>query len=553
MKPQSATEKTQFSGKSTHFDYMQNYLNLTENEINVILEIAPLLRPHLNEIIDRFYDAIVSSGMAHQFFPDAETVNRLKTAQYHYFCEILEAKFDDVYISKRRSIGQTHERIGLQPRWYIGAYSLYCEIIFPILRAELKDDAKRIEAAELALMKVFHLDMQLAMETYIERYSRELVDARLKLEQKLWMEDRLLTSIMSEASDAIVGLDEHGRISTWSQGAQRMFGFRTLEIVDKSLRDLICDPKQFDQIRKEAAAHGACTLYATEWNTKSGKPITADASLTQLRNERGNVIGATLILRDTTEIRQLANKLKNMEQIHAMTKITAGVAHEIRTPLGVMALTADMIGDRVQQCLDAENTVTREPIQAELFDMLSDLQKEVDRMNEIVNHYLVLSRIQKPKRALTPLNRFLQDIYEEIQTRIRRDNIHYQFVPAVNAIDVEIDTDHFRRLLLNLFENSAYALSDGGTITIKAEQVDNQAVIEVQDTGKGISKEMIDKVFNAFETGRPGGTGLGLYLAREIAVAHGGEIQVKSELGRGTSIIIQLPIPNHENIQSAHE
>ena len=308
-----------------------------------------------------------------------------------------------------------------------------------------------------------------------------------------------------------------------------------------------------DQLRKKTAANGSSTIYATEWKTKNGDPITADANLTQLRNERGAMIGSTLILRDTTEIRRLANKLKNMEQIHAMTKITAGVAHEIRTPLGVMALTADMIGDRVQQCLDAENTVTREPIQAELFDMLSDLQKEVDRMNEIVNHYLVLSRIQKPKRILTPLNRFLKEIYEEIQTRIRRDNIQFQLDLSDGAIDVEIDADHIRRLLLNLFENSAYALSEGGTITLKSEQVDDKAVIEVQDTGKGISKEMIDKVFNAFETGRPGGTGLGLYLAREIAQAHEGDIQVKSEQGQGTSIFIQLPISIQDNTQSAHE
>ncbi|MBZ0255724.1 HAMP domain-containing histidine kinase, partial [bacterium] len=241
------------------------------------------------------------------------------------------------------------------------------------------------------------------------------------------------------------------------------------------------------------------------------------------------------------------------EQIHAMTKITAGVAHEIRTPLGVMALTADMISDRVQKCLDAETPEQREPAQEELFDMLSDLQKEVDRMNEIVNHYLVLSRIQKPKRILTPLNRFLQEMMNELMKRIRRDNIEFIFEPAEQAIDIEIDTDHFRRLLINLFENSAYALSDGGKIFLRANQIDGKAVIVVQDTGKGISQDRINKVFNAFETGRPGGTGLGLYLAREIVEAHEGEISVESEIDRGTSITIKLPIPSQDENTNSHD
>ncbi len=553
MKAQSATEKTLFTGKSMHFDYMKTYLNITDAEVNLIHEIALVLRPRLTEIIDQFYDTIVSSGMFHQFFPDAETVNRLKTAQYHYFNEIFEAKFDELYMNKRRTVGQTHERIGLKPRWYIGAYSFYCEIIFPILRKEFKDDPVKTQAAELALMKVFHLDMQLAMETYIERYSQELVDARLKLEQKLWMEDRLLTSIMSEASDAIIGLDEHGRISTWSQGAQRLFGFRTVEIVDKSLRDLICDPKHYVQLRKEADIDGASTLYSIEWKKKDGGVIIADTNLAHLRNETGDIIGAILILRDTTEIRRLANKLKNMEQIHAMTKITAGVAHEIRTPLGVMALTADMIGDRVQQCLNAEDEAKRGPIQAELFDMLVDLQKEVDRMNEIVNHYLVLSRIQKPKRILTPLNRFLQDVFDEIQMRNQRENVKFLFQPSATSIELEIDADHIRRLLLNVVENSVYALVDGGSVTLRSNQVDGMAVIEVKDTGKGIAKEKLDTVFNAFETSRPGGTGLGLYLAREIAQAHNGAIEINSEIGRGASVIVQLPITNSDEQLYNHE
>lgn len=516
-------------------------MHLAGSEKETLRSLKPILQPRLPEIIDRFYSELVSSGVAHHFFPDQETVQRLKKAQIDYFEDVLEAKFDETYMERRRQVGRTHERIGLEPRWYIGAYCLYCDIIFPILREEL-DDAIKLEQAELALLKAFHLDMQLAMETYIERYSEQLVDARRTLEQKLWMEDRLLTFIMTEASDAIIGLDEHGRISTWSQGAQRLFGFKTLEIVDRSLREFIKDPKELDQLRADAAAEGSATIYATEWSNKDGHAITADANLTLLRNQRGETIGSTLILRDSTEIRRLASKLKNMEQIHAMTKITAGVAHEIRTPLGVMALTADMIANRVQQCLDERDPAAQEPVKVEVFEMLGDLQKEVDRLNEIVNHYLVLSRINRPKRSGTPLNRFLGEIMQEIRQRARREGIDFILKPQDEEIHVAIDVEQFRRLLFNLVDNSIYALGDEGAITIESQRKDGCAFIHVIDNGRGMPPEMLSKVFTAFETDRPGGTGLGLYLVREIVEAHDGHVYIESTVGRGTKVTIELPI-----------
>ncbi|MBI1390204.1 MAG: PAS domain S-box protein [bacterium] len=553
MEPQSAHKNAPLTGRSFHFNYLQQFLRLTEKEKNVIRHIGTLLSPRLPEIVDKFYDHLISSGITHQFFPDQKTVERLKKAQIQYFLDIFEARFDDYYIEQRRQIGKTHERIGLEPRWYIGAYGLHCETLFPILREALNGDAAAIEEAQLALLKVFFLDMELAMETYIERYSRELVDARKRIEQKLWMEDRLLTFILTEASDAIVGLDEDGRISTWSQGAQRLFGFRTMEIVDKSLRDLIVDPRQLELLRKQASAEGSATVYETEWKTKDGGSIIADANLTMLRDQKGVQIGSTLILRDTTEIRKLAGKLKNMEQIHAMTRITAGVAHEIRTPLGVMALTADLITDRLQTCLDLDDPAEREPIKLELFEMLGDLQKEVDRMNEIVNHYLVLSRIQKPKKSVIEINRYFGEIVEELKERVSRTGVMLEISPCPEDVYVEVDTDQFRRLTLNLFENSQYALGDEGLIRLELDRDGSSAVIRVSDNGRGIPPDRLESVFTAFETNRPGGTGLGLYLVREIVEAHGGRVYIESVVGQGTSVIIQIPVHHHENEMSNHE
>ena len=518
------------------------FMGIDSEEEKILQEVAPHLVPQLPQIIDEFYNHLVAHEFTRSYFPSQAIVERLKTAQYGYLKDLLEHPFDEAYVKKRREIGKTHERIGLLPRWYIGAYAWYGEILFPRIQRAFPNDPDKVQHAQLAIMKVFYLDMQIAMETYIERYSHELISARRAMEQKLWMEDRILSFIMTEASDAFVGLDEHGRIVTWSQGASRIFGYPISEVIDKSLHDLVSDPQSLIQLRTEASAEGSATIYAMEWMTKNGDVITADTTMTMLMDESGVCVGSSLLLRNTTEIRRLADKVKNMEKLQAMTKITAGVAHEIRTPLGAITLMADLIGNRIEEVYESEDEGNRKEAYDEIKEMLADCQLEVDRLNEIVNHYLLLSRIKKPNKRPMNLNDYLREMAQELHKRNSEVQIETRPQEEEGPIYVEIDPDHFRRIFQNLFENAVYAMNQDGHIVIEAKPVNHTVRISFADNGSGISQEQLANVFNAFETNRPGGTGLGLYLVKEIVEAHQGEVSLKSEVGKGTTILIDLPI-----------
>jgi PAS domain S-box-containing protein len=531
----------------TNYSEPLRFLQLSQEEKDCIKRIAPILLPRLPEIIDQFYATLNSFGLPQSFLTSPAMVKRLKQAQSEYFRNLLEGIFDDSYIAKRRLIGKAHERIGLEPRWYIGGYAVFSQIIFPFLRQYFADEPVVLEQTQLALLKAFFLDIQIAMETYIEQFAAQLIDARRSLEQKLWMEDRLLSCILTKATDAIVGLDEHSRIVTWSQGAQRIFGYKTAEILDKSPADLIRHPLQFLQLVKEAAETGTATLYASEWQDKERIRITCDATLTFLRDRNGIHVGSTLLLRDITEIRELASKVKNMEQLHAMTRITAGVAHEIRTPLSIMALTADLMQDRVLEALDYTEQKHRNEAKQDIRDMISDLQTEVDRLNEIVSHYLVLSRIKKPTKVRTQLKSFLEELMGKISKPIRGKQIEYRMEIPDDLIFVNVDPDHFRRVLVNLFDNSHYAIQSEGEIHIRIETENNIVRIQVRDTGIGIPHENEQDLFSAFVTTKPGGTGLGLYLVREIIEAHSGSVFIESPDNHGTIVTIVLPLASEED------
>lgn len=541
----SPSPKTSLSNMSSYQQRLK-FLHVTEEEKAIIREVGPLLMPKIHDILDKFYSHLQSFELFDQYLSAPEVVDHLKEVLHEYFKHLFSAVFDESYIISRRMIGKTHERIGLEPRWYIGAYSIFSELIFAHLRDIYPNNFERQEKARVTLMKAFFLDIQIAVEAYIERYAGELVDASKSLEQKLWMEDRLLSFILTEAGDAIVGLDEHDRISTWSQGAQRIFGYKTSEILDKSLSDLLHQPDIIDELKRTAEEEGSATAYESEWRNKNGQTIHADVTLTILRDNKGIHVGSTLIVRDTTEIRRLANKVKNMEQLAAMTKITAGVAHEIRTPLGVMALTADLLSNSVAKIMDSNKLGNQVDLKKEINELIVELQREVDRLNEIVDHYLVLSRIKQPNKKQVHLKPYLESILSELSSRRSDKDIMFYLNVLDEEIIVNIDTDQFRRAFLNLFENSTFAIQKEGMITIVAKKRDRNVEIAFHDTGIGVPSHQVERLFSAFYTNKPGGTGLGLYLVREIVEAHKGKVTIDSEEGKGTTVTISIPYTEEE-------
>ncbi len=525
----------------TQFEKQLAYLNVTDDDRLILQELTPILLPKLPEIINSFYENLKLVPMTQSLVQLPENIDHLKTTHLKYLEQMLLGIFDKEYILQRKNFDESHIEINLPPKWYISAYSLFCEKLLPVMVEAYHDSPQKLQEAQIALLKVFLLDMQVAIDSYINHYSQELIETRTALENKLWLEDRLLSFILNEANDAIIGLDEQDRISTWSQGAQAIFGYKTLDTIEMSLYDLVLQKQTIDDIIDEAQKNGYAILKGAYWKNKAGQPVNADAILTYLCDRQGEHIGSTLLIKDMTEIQRMADKVKNMEQLAAMTKITAGVAHEIRTPMNVITLTADLLQNRVDKVLDQNVNPSTDEDRHEINELLSDLQTEVVRMNEIVDHYLVLSRIKRPSKKRMLLKPFLEDVAGEFAER-KIQKIDRIELMADDNIEIEIDMDHFRRVFRNLYDNSLYAIKESGQITIKTKINHDHVVIEFCDNGVGIPKDKLPGIFSAFVTHRPGGTGLGLYLVREIVEAHTGTVKVESEPGCGAIIRISLPL-----------
>jgi len=221
----------------------------------------------------------------------------------------------------------------------------------------------------------------------------------------------------------------------------------------------------------------------------------------------------------------IARKMVRAEQLASLGEVAAGLTHEIKNPIAGVIAALELLRSEVE---DGAATAP----------LLDQMLAELRRVTTTLDSLLRLARPQPPQRSNVDLRRVVREVASLFNARLRRQGV---------TLDVEIDDDVpmlaldsglMVQLFVNLLTNSMQATDRGGTIRL---QLRRGVELEVSDTGRGIPPEDLERIFVPFYTTKEEGTGLGLAICRQIVVQHGGSIEVKSEVGRGTAIVIRLP------------
>jgi two-component system nitrogen regulation sensor histidine kinase GlnL len=277
-----------------------------------------------------------------------------------------------------------------------------------------------------------------------------------------------------------------------------------------------------------------------ELERRAEPALEVDVSAAPLFDADGAQDGVILVLRDRTLQRRLEELASQREQLAAFGRIAAGIAHEVRNPLGGIRGAAEILGARAgdPKSRDAASLVVR----------------EVDRIAALVDELMVFSR--GDDLCLAPLNvhRVLDDVLElavldplGAQVEVRRD-----YDPSIP--ELEGDAPRLTQVFLNLVRNALQAMEGGGRLTIETRMpVDLRlgeasgaqlptVVVSIADTGPGIALELQEHLATPFFTTRTGGTGLGLAVARHWVASHGGALRIESQPGAGTRVRVALPL-----------
>ncbi|GHU32247.1 PAS domain-containing sensor histidine kinase [Spirochaetia bacterium] len=251
------------------------------------------------------------------------------------------------------------------------------------------------------------------------------------------------------------------------------------------------------------------------------------------------ISGSLIHVKDITEKRAREARLRRMESLASLTTLAAGVAHEIKNPLGSLSIHIQLI-----QKIIAAHTTLEETQQIDKY--LGIVNEEINRLNHIVVDFLFAVRPMDMDFHEGNINTVIHELAEFVRPELDSVNIMGKLDLGESLPDIDFDERYIKQALLNLVKNSIAAMPDGGTLTIATYRQDSEVILCVSDTGTGIPEENISKIFEPYFTTKATGSGLGLTLVYKIIREHNGEITIKSRINEGTSFIISLPIPQKD-------
>ena len=229
----------------------------------------------------------------------------------------------------------------------------------------------------------------------------------------------------------------------------------------------------------------------------------------------------------------LERRTRHAERLAELGTLTGGLAHEIKNPLSTVQLNLQLL---------AEDVTPDNPAYPRIVNRINVVQRETSRLRDILDDFLRYAGKLELDRHPTDLKELLQDLndffapqaqLQRVRLRLRND--------GEGPITAPVDPKLIKQAVLNLMLNALQAMPEGGELILGASRDDAQACIDVIDTGKGIAPDAVGKIFQAYYSTKKGGTGLGLAMAQRIVQEHGGRIDVKSELGKGTNFTLRLP------------
>ncbi|MDP3480233.1 MAG: ATP-binding protein [Desulfoprunum sp.] len=257
--------------------------------------------------------------------------------------------------------------------------------------------------------------------------------------------------------------------------------------------------------------------------------IPVNVSTTNIVGEDGQYIGFMFILQDLSELHQLELKIRQREKLAAIGDLAAGIAHEVRNPLSSIKGYVTYFGSLFEK--DSENRKAAE-ITAE----------EVDRVNRVISELLEFARPSDLKLGKTDICRLIDHALGIVAHEAAFTGVTIVQQLDRNLPELMIDPDRITQVMLNLLINAVQAMEHGGQLLVETSRKGEMVVVDISDTGKGISPEDRANMFNPYFTTKKNGTGLGLAIVHKIVENHGGTVHIRSRQGLGTQVSIALPI-----------
>ncbi|MGQ9687253.1 MAG: sensor histidine kinase [Desulfobaccales bacterium] len=374
-----------------------------------------------------------------------------------------------------------------------------------------------------------------ALEEEVQRKTAALVASRNELAKS----EKLYKSLVESAEDAIFNVDVKGEVISINRFGAKMLGYTPQGIIGKTLREVlpIKSREELEHLVQEVFTQKKGRRVAQEFSV-GDKDLVINLNLTPIM-EDGQVLSVLIIAHDITGQKKMEEQLYHTEKLASLGQLAAGVAHEINNPLAIILGFSDMLLERL------------DPNSKE-FEMVKTIERQGNNCKKIVENLMTFARAPEKDQYDTDINRSIETVMEVVKNTLLTKKVKFHLDLAENLPRVRGDAVQLQQVFLNLITNAVLAMPQGGLLTVTTRPAPNRDRVQIMfaDTGEGIKKEHLPKIYDPFFTTRKvgEGTGLGLSVSYAIITKFGGTIacdsKTREEAGEqsGTTFTITLPV-----------
>ena len=353
------------------------------------------------------------------------------------------------------------------------------------------------------------------------------------------LHERIVESIRS----GLLTTDLEGNIFTFNAAATEITGFSASQMKGQSIFKLFGDIRE--QIELSIGAIGESEhppRFEADFVTPEGFAVRIGYTISRLYSEENEISGLIISFQDLTEIRSMEESVRRKDRLAAVGRVGAGLAHEIRNPLGAMRGAIQVL----------QSSTPPDSVQSDLMDIIL---RESDRLNNIITNFLSYARPKAGNFAEIDLCEAVRDTATLLRHSpdVMPGHVLNEELPE-KPVTANADAAQLKQVFWNLARNALHAMPEGGRLKIGVETIPNNRVrIIFEDTGRGMTPEQVEQLFEPFSNSTTGGTGLGLSIVYQIIKDHNGVINVRSMEEEGTTITIEIPREHRPTVASNNE
>lgn len=357
-----------------------------------------------------------------------------------------------------------------------------------------------------------------------------LLAERARLSEEAFQRSSINYFELAQLNSAIVAHSESGLLTTTVTGRIRVFNPYAEAIVGLSQSDAY--DKQIETVFPQLSGlfnpNSHSIKREFEYQASDGTAMTLGYHVAPFNDSKGILAGYIMNFRDITDIRRMEVALKKADRLAALGELSARMAHEIRNPLAALCGSVQLLSSATD-------------IQEHDARLLAIVTREAERLDALISEFLMYARPSKPQVERITFHEYIEEEFLFLAHDPRFINITLQNIVPKSA-EVTVDPNQLHQVIINLLQNAADAMPDGGEIRIECSFTPATVIISITDNGAGIAEGAEQHLFEPFWTTKPAGTGLGLAISYRIIEAHGGTLSVESPPTGGCRFVVTLPV-----------